>query len=267
MSAGRLGERGLARLRRDLSARDLGIIGHVGDLRLMSVGQIEALCFPSEAHKSALSARRVCRRVLERLTRDHLLVRVERRIGGVSAGSAGYVYALGPVGARLLSAGSGRRHFREPSGAFVDHTLAIAQLAVDLTVSARSGAFDVVELQAEPRCWRQMSNLGGRTVLRPDLFVSLGIGELEHRLFIEVDRGSEHLPTLVRKCQLYTAYYRTGREQDAHGVFPRVCWVLPNERRAQQLTRVLDRSAHLVDGLFRITTTERALGELSEGKV
>ena len=239
MSAGRLGERGLARLRRDLSARDLGIIGHVGDLRLMSVGQIEALCFPSEAHKSALSARRVCRRVLERLTRDHLLVRVERRIGGVSAGSAGYVYALGPVGARLLSAGSGRRHFREPSGAFVDHTLAIAQLAVDLTVSARSGAFDVVELQAEPRCWRQMSNLGGRTVLRPDLFVSLGIGELEHRLFIEVDRGSEHLPTLVRKCQLYTAYYRTG----------------------------LDRSAHLVDGLFRITTTERALSELSEGKV
>jgi hypothetical protein len=104
-------------------------------------------------------------------------------------------------------------------------------------------------------------------VLRPDLFVSLGIGELEHRLFIEVDRGSEHLPTLVRKCQLYTAYYRTGREQDAHGVFPRVCWVLPNERRAQQLTRVLDRSAHLVDGLFRVTTTERALGELSEGKV
>jgi hypothetical protein len=133
-------------------------------------------------------------------------------------------------------------------------------------VSTRSGAFDLVELQAEPRCWRRFSNLGGPTILRPDLFVSLGIGDLEHRLFIEVDRGSEHLPTLVRKCQLYAAYYRTGIEQDAHGVFPRICWVLPSERRAQQLTRAIDRSARLVDGLFIVTTTERVLAAVSEAK-
>jgi hypothetical protein len=91
MSGRRLGEQGLASLRRELSARDLAIIGYVGQLRLMSAGQIEALSFPGEAHASGLSARRIARRVLERLTRDRLLVRLERRIGGVSAGSAGYI--------------------------------------------------------------------------------------------------------------------------------------------------------------------------------
>jgi hypothetical protein len=62
MSGRRLGERGLANLRRELSDRDLAIIGYVGQLRLMSAGQIEALSFPGEAHASALSARRIARR-------------------------------------------------------------------------------------------------------------------------------------------------------------------------------------------------------------
>jgi hypothetical protein len=266
MNDTRLGPRGLLQVRRDLSERDLAIIGHVGELRLMSVGQIESLCFPSEAHASDLSARRVARRVLERLTRDRLLTRLERRIGGVSSGSAGYIYALGPVGARVLSAKGQRRHFREPSAAFAQHTLAIGQLAVSLRVEARQGTIEVQELQAEPRCWRRFGGMGTRNLLRPDLFVSLGIGELEHRFFIEVDLGTEHVPTLVRKCQLYIRYYQTGIEQSRHGVFPRVCWVLPGERRAEQLARALKSSGNQVEGLFVLTTAERALGVLVGGR-
>ena len=74
--------------------------------------------------------------------------------------------------------------------------------------------------QSEPRCWREFSGLAGRLVLRPDLFTALGVGDLEHRWFLEVDRGMESLPVVLRKCRQYHAYYQTGDEQSAHGVFP-----------------------------------------------
>ena len=58
---------------------------------------------------------------------------------------------------------------------------------------------------------------------------SLGSGEYELRWFIEVDRGSESLPVIVRKCRLYADYYQSGREQaNGGGVFPRVCWIVPD---------------------------------------
>ena len=69
-------------------------------------------------------------------------------------------------------------------------------------------------------------------MLRPDLFVSLGVGDFEHRWFCEVDRGTEHLPAILRKCRQYEAYYATGAEQRDHGVFPRACWIVPDQRRA-----------------------------------
>ena len=266
MSGPRLGHRGLAQVRQDLSGRDLSIIGHVGELRLMTAGQIEAVCFPTGDFASALSARRVARRVLERLTRDRLLIRLERRIGGVSSGSSGFIYALGPVGSRVLNAQGQRRHFREPSASFARHTLAISQLAVDLIVDAREDSYELLDLQAEPRCWRHFGGLGGQSVLRPDLFVSLGVGDIEHRWFIEVDLGTEHVPTLVRKCQVYLRYYQTGIEQGRHDVFPRVCWVLPNVQRIDQLDRALGRTSNTVEGLFVLTTPQRAVADLSGGR-
>jgi hypothetical protein len=266
MNGVRLGSHGLRRVQTALSERDLEIIRFVGDLRLMSAGQLEALCFPSDAHATPLTARRVARRVLERLTRDRLLVRLERRIGGVSSGSAGYIYALGPVGARVLTTQGQRRHFREPSASFAAHTLAISQLAVDLTVEERHGDLEMLAMEAEPRCWRQFGGLGGKSLLRPDLFVSLGLGDLEHRWFIEMDLGSEHVPTLVRKCQLYARYYQSGIEQGRHGVFPRVCWVLPNQRRIDQLASALRRSGDGVDGLFVMTMPEPAVLTLVGGQ-
>jgi hypothetical protein len=266
MSGPRLGQRGLAQVRRDLSERDLSIIGLVGELRLMSAGQIESVSFATEGFASDLSARRVARRVLERLTRDRLLIRLERRIGGVSSGSGGFIYALGPVGARVLKAQGQRRHFREPSATFANHTLAISQLAVDLMVASRQESLEIVDLQAEPRCWRHFSGFGGQNVLRPDLFVSLETGDNEHRWFIEVDLGTEHVPTLLRKCQVYLRYYQSGIEQGQHDVFPRVCWVLPNERRLEQLDRPLSRTNNLVKGLFVLTTPERAIKDLAGGE-
>ncbi|MFD7307718.1 replication-relaxation family protein [Promicromonospora sp. NPDC059942] len=64
-------------------------------------------------------------------------------------------------------------------------------------------------------------------MLRPDLFTATAGAEYKSHLFIEVDRATESLPTLVRRCRLYETYRRTGIEQEQAGAFPRVLWVAP----------------------------------------
>lgn len=263
MSGPTLGRRGLERLKAELSGRDYAIIGQVGDLRLMSARQLEAIHFPAADHQTANSAARCCRRVLERLVRDRLLIRLERRIGGVRAGSASYVYAIGPVGQRVLDRQEPRARFREPSTTFALHTLAIAQLITDITLTSRTSRLDLLQLQPEPACWRSTTvGLGVPSVLRPDLFVAVGVGDFEHRWFIELDLGTEHLPTLLRKCHAYETYYLSGAEQATHEVFPKVLWIMHTEDRAERLTAAIGRDSRLTSELFTITTTELALNVL-----
>jgi hypothetical protein len=255
--------RELEHLSERLSGRDRAIVGQVADLRLMSARQIQAVHFPTDEHDGERAAIRARQRVLERLARERLLARLERRIGGLRAGSASFLFALGPVGQRLLALDGARRRAYEPSLRFVDHTLAIGQLVVDLTLAQRAGQLELLSCQSEPRCWRQFSGLGGRQLLRPDAFVSLGVGDYELRWFVEVDRGSESVPTVLRKCRLYADYYQTGREQtEQGGVFPRVCWVVPNEQRAERLRRAIENVSHFPERLFMVTTETEALVSL-----
>ena len=172
---------------------------------------------------------------------------------------------LGPVGQRLVELEGPRRRRREPGAAFVDHTLAIGQVVVALTLAAGRGAYELLVMEPEPRCWRTFSGVGGRQMLRPDLFVSLGVGDFEHRWFVEVDRGQEHLPTLLKKCRLYETYYRSGTEQGRHGVAPRVCWLMPSERHASRLERGIERAGELTARLFTVTVTEQAVEVLCGG--
>ncbi len=255
MSAPRIGPRGLTQLRQELTPRETAVVQQLGILRLMTGGQIAVVHFPATDHGTPTAAARACSRELTRLTRDRLLVRLGRRIGGVRAGSSSYVYALGPVGQRLLAMDGPRPRFREPSAIFVDHTLAVSQLVVDLTMAERAGLCELLGVQGEPDCWRTFSGVAGRVLLRPDLTITLGVNDYELSYFVELDRATEHLPAVLRKCQTYQSYYRSGREQAAHGVFPRVCWVVPDEARAEALRAALDRNRHLTKGLFLVTTS------------
>jgi hypothetical protein len=260
----RVGRRELLELQGRLSDRDRQILECVGALRLVTTRQIQALLFPVDGHSSQAAAARSCRRVLERLTRDRLLVRLERRVGGVRAGSASFIYALGPLGQRVLDDDGARRRISEPSAHFVGHTLAVADYLTQLTMQARTGAWELISWQSEPASWREVATLGGRVLLRPDLFVVLGVGDYELRWFVEIDRGSEHLPSLRRKCRLYHSYYKTGVEQRRDGVFPRVLWVVPTQERVERLRRSIDVDRRLTGDLFRVTTVEKALAVIGE---
>lgn len=262
MNASRLSARRLRDLRDQVASRDQEILIQLAELRLMSGRQIEVVHFTAERHATQATAARHCRRVLARLVRDRLIVRLPRRVGGVRAGSHAFVYRLGPVGHRLLHEGS-RLRPHEPGEAFVDHQLAVSQLVVDLILASRNGRLELLAVEGEPTCWRTIPAIG-RAVLRPDLFIAIGRGELEHRWFVELDRGTHRSPAILRKAVLYESYYRSGVEQAAHDVFPRVAWLAPDDDRVDALRRVLDRGS-FSSGLMLVTTSRDAPDALAGG--
>jgi len=266
MTQPQLRPEGLSILRYQLSGRSIAVVGHVADLRFMTGKQIQSIHFPLSEHASTAAATRAARRCLELLTEERLLIRLERRVGGARAGSASYIYALGPVGHRLLALRRPRPRYREPSTTFIDHTLAITQLVVDVTSAARSGRFELLVCQPEPHCWRQFSWMGAPATLRPDLFVSLGVGDFEHRWFCEIDNGTEHLPAIQKKCRQYEAYYQSDKEQNAHGVFPTVCWLVQDERRAEALRSTITNDGRLTKGLFRVALQSDPVSALTRSE-
>jgi hypothetical protein len=248
----RLGPRRLSRTRDSLSERDLAVLGSVARLRLVTSRQLELLHYANAA--TPLTASRKARRALQRLVDLGLLRRLARQIGGVRAGSAAYVYALTDRGQRLLELPGPRKRAGEPAWPFVAHTLDIADVYVALHQVARSAEphhLELLNLQTEPDSWRTWTSLGGgRLLLRPDLYLAAGVGDDELRWFIEVDRGTEHRPALLRKCRAYQAYYESGVEQDRDGIFPRVAWIVPDTARADLLQDIVGIDRGLTPQLF-----------------
>ena len=147
---------------------------------------------------------------------------------------------------------------------FLDHTLEVAQLAVNLHHLARDGRIDLVKIAPEPDCWRRFTaGLEGVQTLKPDLSVALRVSNYEYHWFIEVDLSTHSAIAVVRKCQLYHRYWTTGIEQDRSGLFPRVLFVTPNARRAGVLERAIGSARQLSAKLFAVTTTLDAMACLT----
>jgi len=162
------------------------------------------------------------------------------------------------------SAVSRHRRVIETKLAFESHVLAVSELAVRLTESARTGAFSIDEFRAEPGCWRWSSTVGGgRQVLKPDAFLRVGVEEYELAAFVEVDLASESLPTITRKCMAYIDYWKSGAEQRLHDFFPRVWWLVPHARRLQAITDVLKRLPADARDLFKVVQFDHAVRALT----
>jgi hypothetical protein len=247
-----------------LSPHDQAVMQTLQRVRLASGVQLVRLHFADRPH-AAVQARRH----LARLVEQRLLCALGRRIGGVRAGSSGYVYALDVVGQRLveLDRPSGARRPWTPTAAFLAHTLAVTELYVGLTEAERRGDVEVLDFASEPRCWRSFADLGGRPlVLKPDAYLRLGVGRYEDRWFVEIDRGTEAPVTLARKCDRYRSYWQSGREQATHGVFPKVLFVVPDERRKAVVVDVLVRQPTDAWPLFQVVMEDAALRVLSGGR-
>jgi hypothetical protein len=200
-----------------------------------------------------------------------LIERPIRRVGGLQAGSASSIWMLSSAGQRLRNLQAGRGavgRVREPGERFIRHYLAIGDAHLALVTAARAGRLELLDVQIEPQCWRSYTGLGGQSeVLKPDLFAVTASGEYEDHWFIEIDRATESLPTLIRQCQQYTTYRRSGVEQAASDVFPRVIWVVPDQARLTQLRAAIASTRSLDDDLFIVTTPEQFIQVITGGAV
>lgn len=242
------------RVARSLGDRDRAILASVAAHRFLTTAQIERFHFSD--HSSSEAASRICRRVLKRLHQLRVLEHLNRRVGGVRAGSTSYVWRVGLLGDRLLrldAIDQPRARRKEPSLRHLEHCLAIADIHLMLRDLAAVGAIELLQVQTEPACWRTAASFGDR-ILKPDLFAVTASGDYEDHWYIEVDRATESLPTLLRKCAQYEDYRRTGSEQDRLGVFPLVVWVVPDEGRAAKLRAAITASRSLDRDLYRICT-------------
>ena len=198
-----------------------------------------------------------------------VLARLDRRIGGARAGSAGFVYALDVAGQHLAQrhqAGGRRRRPWTPSVAFVDHLLAVTELWVRLVEADRQGPLELIEFQAEPGCWRRFLGPGGADViLKPDAFARVGLGHYEDAWFVEVDRATESPSSLGRQLSAYRQYWSSGREQARHGVFPQVLVLVPTERRQEVVETACRRQPAEAWPLFRVAPYEHAVAVMAEG--
>ena len=296
---GRIGAAQRRRLAATLTERDREVLARIAEHRFLSTHQIEGFCFPAlpyqegrqdSAQASAQASARAARRTVTRLHRSRLIQpAIPRRVGGVHGGATPGIWQLSAAGATIqaetesgassdqASGASGHRrrfHPSDPSVRFLSHALATADahLAVIRVAGRLGGRCQVAVEQAAVRRFPSIG--GGLVTLRPDLSATIQArdadGDYEDRWFIEVDTGTESLPTLLAKCQQYEAYRASGIEHTRHEpgspymtteaaeTFPLVLWVMHGHRadaRLAELRRRIDAS-RLPSGLFQLATPD-----------
>jgi hypothetical protein len=249
----------LHQLQGGLTERDWQIIATLARVRVATSSQLMDL------HLSEITTRRAQRK-LASLVNRRVLARLPRVVGGPRAGSMGHVYALDVAGQRLADLATGARPGRPwPLGAgFLAHSLAVTDVYVRLVLAERAGSLRLARFVGEPGSWRTFIGPGGgRLVLKPDAYAVVLVGGYEDHWFLELDLGTESAPTLSRKCNVYRGYRRSGAEQARIDVFPRVLWLVPDERRAEVVRRVIRRqpgdSVEMFDVALSDAVVERVL--------
>lgn len=246
-----------------LTASDQATLLLLAEARLCTGQQLARWLWSSQSPTDANA--RAARRALARLETWRVIDRLAHRIGGVRRGSASIVYCLGPAGRKLLvRRGYEARRLFAPGERYIIHTLSKIELCVRLHQAMLDGKLDVIECQMEPSCWRSfIGMMGAAVVLKPDLFLRIGVGALEDRWFIEVDLATESVPTLTAKAKRYLAHFKSGEEQRRHGIYPRVIWTAPDPRRAEQIREALDRLPKAAKRLFVIWDYDEVIGRLA----
>ena len=232
----------LKRIEYSLTSRDREILRLLRDTKCLFTYHIRRLCFTESVSQRA--ATRAANRNLKKLRELGLIdVLVGRRVGGVKAGSSSYIWYLTEQGAKLLSLGNKyeekkpkRNRFSEPADSTLGHRMAVNECFVQLNEMARKEEdFRIKEVLFEPNNWCYYSYKSASEVLKPDLSIVTSHHGYEYRFFIEMDLSTESLDTILNKCIRYHKYLASGVEQEAHGVFPVVLFIVKDEKRKQKM--------------------------------
>lgn len=246
----------LGRISQAMPERDREVLRRIDEHRYLTTHHIQSFIFTD--HGSTDSAARTTRYVLARLERLALIRALPRRIGGVRAGSAARIWQLAPAGARLLRDEGQTYRSHEPSLRFLQHCLAVADVHLGLRALTTIDTVETIDVATEPNSWRRFVGTGGeQRLLQPDLASIVRTRDYVDRWFIEVDLGTESLPTVLKKCGQYESYRASGIEQDVHHAFPLVIWIFTSQTRAEKVQSSILRSPRLTPDLYRVVTADR----------
>lgn len=247
----------LERLEERLSARDLSVLQALRKYRFLTSDQVGRLFFDNCTTKT--SRTRNQNLLLKRLADYGLIRPLTRRIGGYQGGSSVQVWHITEAGHRLLTLNTPgehrRKRFTEPSPMFLEHTLAIAECMVQLTLICRnSHDLSLEAVDTEPSCWRKYKDSSKVCYLKPDIFVITNYENYEDRWFMEIDLGSESSTQLLEKCNAYIEYFYSGIEQKETSVFPIVTWIVKDEARKEKLRQYIRENLKGQPKMFLVIT-------------
>lgn len=244
----------LVALTDQLSDRDKAILTDLEGTHVLTGAQLQRLHFD----QIDISARaRDRRRVLQRLTDLDLVSTLNRRIGGIRAGSAGHIYTLTPAGRRFLALQRGQqlpkrlRRPRTPGEPFLNHALTISEIYVNLVESSRNQDFHVSTFVTEPACWHP---IGGNQYLHPDAYTVLDARKYQDCWWLEIDQATESLPRITRKCRTYLKFLTYGGT-GPDTVPPRILFTTPNTDRSNAIHKVITKLTNTeTSQLINVTT-------------
>lgn len=222
-----------------LDGRDRAIVALVARFTQLSSAHINELLF------SDVQSHTPCDRALLRLTNQHYLARIERRIvGGNKGGSGQYVYQLGRRGYYLLYEGR-----YNPARAINYHTLGIADCCVALKRLERDGRLTIAGFTIEPRVKI------GRHQLKPDIFFDLIWNDSRLKLWIEVDMGTQGQRQIREKLE---RYWHAVNEADVSEwpYFPFTLFVAVDDERAKELQWLIEQGPAEAQRQFKVATRE-----------
>ena len=255
-------------VRERLSERDWAILASLDRLRVLTGDHLERLHFSSLTGRSAEVVRG---RVLRRLVDWRVIVGLGRRIGGGRRGSSRTIYSLDTTGQRLMqerrSAEQPTDRIRRPTmpgDRFLAHSLAVSELYVGLVERAPAAGVKLAVFETEPASWWPD---GLRGWLKPDAYTRLATASYTDHWWVEIDRATESLPTIQRKCEVYLDFYQRG-QLGPSGVMPRVLFSTISEVRRDAIRALVEKLPPPADELFTVTLDRDAwlalLGSLKE---
>lgn len=237
-----------------LPARHTTPLPHLARVRLLTGAHLDQLLANPDVAPQTTA--RIRRRIMTRLHDLGLAMTLERRIGGVRAGSAGHVYTLTSLGHHVAATLTGQppparlTRFTTPSLLFLTHTLAISSIYVALVEAARSHEVTVSTFTTEPACWQPTRH---GDYLKPDAYCVLATTTHQDCWWLEIDQATEKSPRIKQKCRTYLDFLTHSGVGPDH-VLPRILFTTPDERRANTIQETIRKISPQGNDLIGVTT-------------
>jgi hypothetical protein len=255
--------------RMQLTERDIMIIRLVWDCRYLTRLQIQRFLFPSQEKGKEHSRKNIVTKRLMLLYHNGYLDRLHPPVAS-SRGSSAIVYCLDRKGARLLAAELAvdmpavgwQKRQRDRGLLFLQHTLAVNDFQIAVTLAARQDGYEILRWlderslrkdEAKEELKEIALEVGKQGSILPDAYFTLKVDGKKAGFFVEVDRGTTPGRRIRCKVRMYRAYYASGLyEQHFGSKSLRVLTVTTSDGRLANLKRWSE--AERGDRLFWFTT-------------